>query len=125
MHKENQRICLRIVNLQLHAYHGAVSEERILGGKYAIDLELWYDGTRALQTDALQDAVNYEAVVALLSRSLNHHKFYLVEKVAAYLLDQVFHHFPQIEQATIRVRKLSPPIKHLLDHVEVELHRTR
>ncbi len=125
MDAEQSLVCLRITNLRLHAYHGAISEERVLGGKYAIDLEVWYDASRAIETDALADAVNYEAIVELLTRSLNHHKFYLIEKVADYLLEQVLQQFPQIQQATIRVRKLSPPIQHMVDFIEVELHRRR
>lgn len=116
---------LSIRNLRFHAFHGVASEERKLGGKYAIDLEIWYDASAAVQTDQLSDAINYEEVIETLYRSLNEHKFYLIEKVADYLLEKVMSRFHQIQKAQIRVRKLFPPVTHILDYIEVELQKQR
>ena len=45
--KEASLTKLGIQNAQYYAYHGVKKEERKLGGKYEVDLDMWYDATNA------------------------------------------------------------------------------
>lgn len=115
---------IRLKNMVFYGYHGVAEPEKILGGKFEVDLELEFDMTRAIRTDHLQDTISYEEVYHLVAQVVTNSKFYLIEALAGQILKTIFLKYP-VNCVTIRIRKPNAPIKGVLDTVEVEITRRR
>ncbi len=120
-----QRHVIRLHNAVFYAYHGNHHEERHLGGKFHVDVEMETDFTAAAAHDSLGETVNYELVYGLIQDTLTIEKFNLIETIAKRIADSVLERFPAVHATTVRVRKPGAPIKGVLDHVEVEVHERR
>jgi dihydroneopterin aldolase len=49
----NKQTKLTIKNLEFYAFHGVKEEEKKLGGRYQLDLDLYYDASEAIASDKL------------------------------------------------------------------------
>jgi 7,8-dihydroneopterin aldolase/epimerase/oxygenase len=117
--------CIRIKNASFYAYHGVASDEQTLGGKFEVDVEVRSDFSAAIEHDSLKQAVDYEALYAAVSRLVTSKKYYLLESLAHAIADGILGLFPAIREVTICVRKPHPPVKGVVDFVEVEVHQQR
>jgi len=107
-----------------YAHHGYYQAERELGQKFQVDLELECDFSKAIQSDELHDAVNFEAVYQKVYHIFSSYKFTLLETLADRIADEVLKQFP-VEAVFIRVRKPNVPLNGFLDNVEVEHSRRK
>lgn len=116
---------LTIKNAEFYAYHGVKSEEQTLGGKYQIDAELYYDAIAAVLSDNVNDAVNYEEAMYVIGEVINGDSTSLIETLAHDMLSMLLDKIPRLAKATIRIRKLNVPIRHVVDFIEVEQSLSR
>ena len=75
-------IKLSLSNLQFYSYHGVKAEEQTLGGRYQVDVDLWYNPMSAVISDDVAKAVNYEEIVFITSNIPDSNGYYpgLVQK---------------------------------------------
>jgi dihydroneopterin aldolase len=112
---------LSIVNAEYYAYHGVKEEERLLGGKYQVDLDMWYDATGAIIKDNVQNALNYEEAMFTISEVINAEEpYFLVETICNEILNLLMEKFPQLVRANVKVRKMSVPMRRVVGHIEAE-----
>lgn len=111
---------LSISNAIFYAYHGVEKAEKQLGGKYAVDLDLWYDASDAVANDAISTAINYQNVLFWVSDIIQNETYNLIETLAFNILDNIMKQFLLVDRATIKIRKCNAPIRHIIDYVEVE-----
>ncbi len=116
---------IKLHNASFYAYHGVLSDEQNLGGKFEIDLELHCDLTLAKQTDDLYKTVNYEKVYALMKKIVMGKKYYLIEALAHSIGTGIIESFPPVQKAVVRVRKPGAPIHGVVDTVEVQVETLR
>jgi len=116
---------ISIKNAQYYAYHGVRKEEQKLGGKYEVDLDMWYDAKPAFIKDDVNFALNYEEAMFLISEVVTNEQYNLIETIANEILNSVMEKFQILEKACVRVRKLSVPLRRTIDFVEVEQSVTR
>ena len=116
---------IRIKNATFYAYHGALVEEQNLGGKFEVDLDLYCDLTPAAESDSLKRTVDYEKVYSFISNAIQSRKNHLIEALAHAIATGAIREFPIVERVTVRVRKPHPPVKGVVDFVEVEMSETR
>lgn len=116
---------IRIKNASFYAYHGAVVEEQNLGGKFEIDLDLHCNLLPAAETDSLKKTVDYEKVYAFVSTIVHSKRNYLIEALAHTIASGIIQEFFSVEMVTVRVRKPHPPVKGVVDYVEVEMTERR
>jgi dihydroneopterin aldolase len=113
-----------LTGVQTYAYGGVSEEERHVGQRYQLDLELWLDLSRAGESDDLADTVSYaevhDAAVGVMRRA----PFSLIEFAAARVADGILDSFP-VEGVTVRLTKLSPPIDGVVEGASVEITRER
>ncbi len=123
--KKKNLIRLSIKNAEFYSYHGVKSEERKLGGKFQVDLDLYYDANKAIENDDVKSALNYEQVIHYIGEIINGDAYKLIETIANKILNSLFSKFTELVEATVRVRKLNVPVKRFIDYVEVEEHKSR
>lgn len=112
---------LTVAGAAFYAYHGVKAEERDLGGKYEVDLDLYYDSKQAVISDNISDAVNYEEALYRVSEVINNDDHYeLVETLAYDILRALMNRFASLIEATVRIRKYYAPVRHVISHIEVE-----
>ncbi len=112
---------IRIKNASFYAYHGVASDEQNLGGKFEVDLEIRGDFSNAKKSDNLKDAINYESVYSFLRSYVTQKKYYLLEALANAIAEGLIREFPIIHSVMVTVRKWHPPVKGVIDYVEVEV----
>lgn len=116
---------IRLHNAVFYAYHGNQHEERHLGGKFHVDVEMETDFSDAAEHDRLVETVNYEQIYNLVQDIITNQKFNLIETVAKRIADSIMDAYPQVQGVIVRVRKPGAPIKGVADYVEAEVRETR
>ena len=116
---------IRLHNAVFYAYHGVMSDEQNLGGKFEVDLDLYCDLSDAKQSDTLHRTVNYEKVYGVMKEAVVGKKYFLIEALANSIADKVLKGFSEVQKVVVRVRKPGAAIHGIIDHVEVEVESER
>lgn len=118
--KETSLLKLSIKNAQFYAFHGVKPEETKLGGKFQVDIDLYYKDTNAVMNDDVNYALNYEEALFTIQEVMTEENYNLIETLANEILETLLEKFDELQKATVRVRKLNAPVQYIIDHVEVE-----
>ena len=102
--------------------HGVLPEEQSRPQPFEIDVELDVDMTRAGQTDVLSDTVDYDSVIERTVKIVEAERFALLEALAARIADDC-RSDPRVSRVRVTVRKMRPPVGHLVDHVAIRVER--
>jgi len=113
---------IRIEQMEFYSYHGHFEEERIVGNRFQVDVEMETDCSVPAQSDELADALDYQTAYNLIREEMKV-KSYLLEHIAQRILDALYNHFPQLIRAKVRVSKLNPPMGGKIRAVSVELEK--
>ncbi|MBO6515850.1 MAG: dihydroneopterin aldolase [Bacteroidia bacterium] len=101
---------LHINNFRLWAYHGWFEEERQLGAEYQLDVEMNINlPGSGLE---LEDTVDYQQVIQTIKVTMAR-EFKLIEESSVAVLHALKSQFPQAENLSVTVTKLSIPINNL------------
>ena len=111
---------IRLHNAKFYAHHGVLDVERSNGGLFEIDSELTCDVSVAETEDNLKKTLDYEKLYTFIKDIVSSKKFFLIESLASRISNKIIENFPMVQKVTIKVRKPSPPVGGVMDHVEVE-----
>jgi len=111
---------ISIEGMEFFAYHGCFKEEQVIGTKFNVDLFLTVDTLKAEESDNLHDTVNYQEVFQLVKSEMQVTSK-LLEHVGRRILERIKITFPQVEKATLKIRKLNPPLGGKMDFVSLTL----
>ncbi|NMO97774.1 dihydroneopterin aldolase [Paenibacillus lemnae] len=111
--------------MEYYGYIGVFEEERKLGQRYYVDLEMELDLSGAGTSDDLTQTVNYAEVHELVQNIMHHKQFKLIEALAEHIASEVLHTYTSIVALTVKVTKPHPPFDIHFEGVTIELHRTR
>ena len=112
-----------IEEMEFYAFHGHYQEEQIVGNRFLVDLELETDMSKPAETDQLEDAVNYQLAYKLIKKEMQRKKSNLLEYIGKRILDSLYTEMTGIEKATVRVRKMHPPMGGPIRSVGVTMTR--
>jgi 7,8-dihydroneopterin aldolase/epimerase/oxygenase len=112
---------IRIKNASFYAYHGVASDEQNLGGKFEVDVEMHCNLSLAFASDNLKQTVDYEAVYAFIQKTVTRKNYYLLETLASEIAKGLRREFSIIQLVKVVIRKPHPPVKGVVDYVEVEV----
>jgi dihydroneopterin aldolase len=113
-----------IEEMEFYAYHGHYQEEQIVGNRFLVDLELETNMAVAAESDQLENAVNYQKAYQLIRNEMRRKKSNLLENIGKRILDALFAEMDGIEKATVRVRKMHPPMGGPIRSVGVTMSRS-
>ncbi len=100
---------IAIEGMKFFAYHGVYDEERILGGEYEVDVFINTDISDAAEEDDLNKTVNYETIYTICDIEMRKPSD-LIENVLERILLRVKDNFKTVEDITVKVKKLNPPV---------------
>jgi dihydroneopterin aldolase len=120
----SDRLLLR--GMGFYAYHGVHPEERRLGQRFVVDLEVELDLVPAGRSDTLEATVNYGTLYHAVRAIVEGEPRQLIEAVAEAIARTILADYPLVQAVTVRVWKLAPPIAGAhLERVGVEIRRVR
>jgi dihydroneopterin aldolase len=112
-----------IEEMEFYAFHGHYQEEQIVGNRFLVDLELETNMSKPSETDQLEDAVNYQLAYKLIKKEMQNKKSNLLENIGKRILDSLYAEMEGIDKATVRVRKMHPPMGGPIRSVGVTMTR--
>jgi dihydroneopterin aldolase len=115
---------IKLCNIVFYAHHGYYKAERELGQRFELDIEVSCDLRKAAVNDKLDRTIDYRQVYAIAKDAFENNKFKLLETVADRIARKILVQYP-VHAVLIRVRKPNVPLKGFLDHIEIEVQRTK
>ena len=116
---------IRIKKATFYGYHGVLSEEQTVGGKFEADVDLYTDFSKAAVDDSLSQTIDYHKVYKFIYKLALEEKHYLIESLATKIADELLRNFNGLQKVSVRVRKNNPPLGGVVDCVEVEVIKER
>jgi 7,8-dihydroneopterin aldolase/epimerase/oxygenase len=114
-----------ITGVVIHARHGVMEHETVIGQRFIIDLELSADLSESSRTDRLVDTVSYSSVVTIASAAFKDVNYKLLERAAGAVADAILAAFARVDAVKVTVHKPHAPIAAIFEDVGVILTRTR
>lgn len=98
---------IEIRNAQFYAFHGVMEQEQIVGGHYTIDLSLKI--AQLPDSDEIGDTVSYADVYEILKREMAIPSK-LLESVCKRIIESIFSEQQLVNEVTITLTKVTPPM---------------
>ena len=112
-----------IENLELIAEHGVFKEEKFLGQKFIISVEMITDTREAGKTGNLNASTHYGFVADDIEKIFTSESFDLIETCAEKIAEMILIKYPLISEVKVTVKKPWAPIRKHFDFVAVEITR--
>lgn len=112
-------------NLQFYGFHGLLPEEKQIGQRFNVDVELFLSLQQAGETDDMNDSIHYGHVYEFIKGIVEGESMNLIEAVAETIANKLLASFPLLSACTVRVIKPDPPIPGHYESVAVEIYRER
>lgn len=104
---------LTVNGIEFAANHGVSEDERRIGHRYRVDLDLTIDG-EADCTDRLEDTADYGEAVRLVLAVSTERTFSTLEALARAIAERMLAAFPLVTEADVAAAKLQPPIPYVV-----------
>ncbi len=111
---------ISLEGMEFYARHGYYEEERIIGNKYSVDVQIETDFSEAAKADKIEGTVNYEKVYEIVAEVMNIDAL-LLEHLAGKMINKLKDSFPNVIAVKVKISKYNPPIKGLCHRATVEL----
>lgn len=108
-------------NMQFHTYNGVLPEEKVIGQRLQIDVEITYPIETKVHDDDLTTTISYADVYDDVVAFVGEFNFNLIESVANGLLQTLLQKYAMAEAMTVRIRKFGVPIAAIFDNMEIEV----
>ncbi|PIE99766.1 MAG: dihydroneopterin aldolase [Maribacter sp.] len=115
---------IKLKNIKVHARHGCLSEENIIGSEYRVDISLKSNLRKAAISDNLIDTVDYVHINHIIKEEMNIPSK-LLEHAAKKIIDRIFRELTPVDKIKLAVSKINPPIGGDVEMVTVVLRSKR
>lgn len=101
-------------------------QERTLGNSFTVNLSVWTDFRKCVETDSVADTVNYARLNEIVLKEMEVPSN-LLETVAYRIVNRIRGDFEEIEKIEVEILKQAPPIEGQIESscvriVEENLH---
>jgi len=100
---------IELKKIVCYASHGVTEQERTTGNTYIIDIKLFLDLKKAIESDLLEDTVNYADIIDIIKREMTTPSR-LIEHAAGRIVRRIKLACPQVSNIDIRLAKMYPPV---------------
>ena len=114
-----------VKGLNIFAYHGVNSEEKVNGQEFIIDAILYCDLSKPSESDDLNDTINYAKVVKAIRAAMTDETFDLIERAAGEIANRILSQFEKVEKVEITLKKPHAPVSAQFDYMAVNIVRGR
>ena len=115
---------ISLEGMEFFAYHGYYDEEQKIGNKYAVDVEVETDLSRAGKKDALAETVNYEELYKLIAKVMGK-PARLLEAISYQVIEDIFAAFTAANVVEVSISKFNPPIGGVCHRARVSIKKSR
>lgn len=112
-------------HMAFYGFHGVLEEERQIGQKFFVDLEISLDLSHPGQTDLVEKTVSYAEVYDDVKYFVESARYNLIEALAENISQAVLTKYPQVVEVMVRIKKPEAPVRGIFDYFGVELVRGR
>jgi D-erythro-7,8-dihydroneopterin triphosphate epimerase len=113
---------IRIEDLKLRTIVGIYEWEKENKQDIIINVEIEFDGTKAIETDDITDTIDYKSITKRIITMVEESEFNLIERIAGEAIKIVMEN-EKVEKASVRVDK--PGALRFTDSVSVTQTETR
>jgi dihydroneopterin aldolase len=99
---------ITLTGMRFFAFHGCLEWERQHGNDFQVDLECNLDLSRAAESDALEDSIDYSELYKIVATEMEEPSN-LLEHVAGRIGKAIRAQFHQIANCSVTVTKFNPP----------------
>ena len=117
------KICIN--NLEFIAYHGVYPEEKKLGQKFLVTVEMMTNTRNAGISGDLKNTINYGEVAVDIEKSFTKKSIDLIETCAEDIANILLKKYTLIDEVKIIVKKPWAPLQMHFENVTVEINRKR
>jgi len=110
--------------IEFFAYHGVQNEERKIGNKYSVDINVEANFSEAALNDEISAAVNYELLYKLIKKEIKKPSK-LLENIAHRIIEQVLTSYPGVDKVTVSISKFNPPIGGVCQRAKVTIEKNK
>lgn len=114
-----------IRDLEVFGFHGVFEEEKRLGQKFILSLEIELNLKLAGKTRDLTKSVHYGELCEKIEKEFKRESYELIETVALNLADFILNQYNIISGVKVFLKKPWAPIRMHLDTVEIMIERRR
>lgn len=115
---------IKVTDIRVFTNHGCLEEEAKIGSEYRVDIEVKADLSKSAATDELADTVDYVHLNKIAKEEMAI-RSKLLEHVAKRIINRVLEEIPLVEEATVSVSKINPPIGGNVGEVTILLKDVR
>jgi dihydroneopterin aldolase len=112
-------------HMGFYGFHGVLDEERSIGQKFFIDVELSLDLASAGRTDDVAKTVSYAEVYDDVKYFAESARYNLIEALAENIAQQILAKYDLVSEVLVRVKKPEAPVRGIFDFFGVEIRRAR
>lgn len=113
-----------IKNFEIFANHGVFQEEKILGQKFILDIELRMSTREAAITSDLSKSVHYGELAHKVESFFKQNTYDLIESAAENVAEFILKEYSLVNEVCLKVKKPWAPIHRTLDTVYIEIVRS-
>lgn len=118
-----QTMRISLNNLLFVGYHGLYPEEKKLGNKYAVDIDIDFSPKQEL-IDQLEQTIDYVVVYAIVKKWMEIPTA-LLETLIGKIADDILLAEPLAEKVIVKITKLHLPIPLFEGNVSVKIEKSR
>lgn len=115
---------ISVSGIRVFAHHGCMSEERLIGSDYIVNVEVCADLSISANTDRLEDTVDYVSINQIVKEQMAISSN-LLEHVVQRILEAIAIEHPCVSKAEVEVFKINPPINGDVSSVSVKRQYVR
>ncbi len=112
-----------IKDLEVFAHHGVFQEEKTLGQRFLISLELSLSLREAGTTDDLTKTVHYGELCQLVEEEFKKESYDLIEKATEKVAEFILLKYDLVQRVKVKIKKPWAPIGKPLKYAAVEVDR--
>lgn len=112
-----------IKDFEIFAKHGVFNEEKNLGQKFILSIELGMDLRKAGVTGDLNETVNYGELCLKIEKEFTREKYDLIETAAEKMAEFILLEYKRVKSVKLLLKKPWAPIGRHVEYAAVEIER--